>query len=153
MAKSTSEIFTGFEGSNNELIPLLQNIQDEYGYLSEDSMSDVGKFLRIPLSKVWATATFYTQFRFKPIGDKHVMLCRGTACHVKGAPRILDELELKLGIEEGETSKDGEFSLESVACIGACGLAPCITINEKVKGRLTPKMVGKLFETKEGRDK
>ncbi len=95
----------------------------------------------------------FTQFRFKPIGKKHIMLCRGTACHVKGAPRILDELELHLGIGEGETSSDGEHSLESVACIGACGLAPCITINEKVNGRLTPKMVSKIFEPKDGRDK
>jgi len=153
MSKNTEEIFSAFQGTKNDLIPLLQNIQDEYGYLSEASMAEVGGFLRIPLSKVWATATFYTQFRFKPIGNNHVMLCRGTACHVKGAPRILDELELKLGIEEGETSEDGEHSLESVACIGACGLAPCITINEEVKGRLTPKMVAKLFENKDGGDK
>ena len=150
MAKSTKEIFSSFKGTNDDLIPLLQHIQEEFGYLSEESMKEVGDYLRVPLSKVWATATFYTQFRFKPIGDKHVMVCRGTACHVKGAPRIMEELETQLKIGEGETSSDGEYSLESVACIGACGLAPCITINEEVKGRLTPKMVEKIFVDKEG---
>lgn len=152
MTKTRAEIFSDFNGTEDDLIPLLQKIQDSFGYLSKDSMMEVGRFLRIPASKVWATATFYTQFRLKPIGEKHIMLCRGTACHVKGAPRILDELELKIGLSEGETSSDGEYSLESVACIGACGLAPCIMINEDVKGRLTPKMVGKLFEDKERRD-
>ena len=151
MAKSTQEIFSSFKGRKDDLIPMLQSIQEEYGYLSEESMEEAGNYLRIPLSKVWATATFYTQFRFKPIGEKHIMVCRGTACHVKGAPRIMEELESQLDIEEGETSADGKHSLESVACIGACGLAPCVTINEEVKGRLTPKMVEKLFvDKKEG---
>ena len=152
MTKSTADIFSDFNGTEDDLIPILQKVQENFGYLSQHSMMDVSRFLRIPTSKVWATATFYTQFRLKPIGEKHIMLCRGTACHVKGAPRILDEIELKLGITEGETSSDGKYSLESVACIGACGLAPCILINEDVKGRLTPKMVNKLFENKEGRD-
>ncbi|MDX1315314.1 MAG: NADH-quinone oxidoreductase subunit NuoE [Eudoraea sp.] len=149
MTKSTKEIFKGFKGTKNDLIPLLQHVQEEYGFLSENSMEEVAAFLRIPLSKVWATATFYTQFRFKPIGKKHIMVCRGTACHVKGAPRIMEELETQLSIVEGETSEDGEHSLESVACIGACGLAPCVTINEEVKGRLTPKMVEKILVPKE----
>ena len=149
MTKSTADIFSDFNGTEDDLIPILQKVQENFGYLSQKSMMDVGRFLRIPTSKVWATATFYTQFRLKPIGEKHIMLCRGTACHVKGAPRILDEIELKLGITEGETSSDGKYSRESVACICACGLAPCILINEDVKGRLTPKMVNKLFEDKE----
>ena len=153
MAKSTTEIFSEFKGTKDDLIPLLQHVQEVYGYLSEESMAEVGSFLRIPLSKVWATATFYTQFRFKPVGKKHVMVCRGTACHVKGAPRIMEELETQLKISEGETSEDGEYSLESVACIGACGLARCFTINEKVKGRLTPKMVEKVLESKKEGDK
>jgi NADH-quinone oxidoreductase subunit E len=153
MAKTTSEIFAAFKGSKNDLIPLLQNIQHEYGFLSEDSMKDVARFLRVPLSKIWATATFYTQFRFKPIGRKHIMVCRGTACHVKGAPRIMEEIENHLKISEGETSACGEHSLESVACIGACGLAPCVTINEAVKGRLTPKMVEKMIFDNRGGDK
>lgn len=153
MAKSTTEIFSTFQGTKNDLIPLLQRIQEEFGYLSVESMEDVGDYLRIPLSKVWATATFYTQFRFKPVGRKHIMVCRGTACHVKGAPRIMEEIESQLDITEGETSSCGEHSLESVACIGACGLAPCVTINEEVKGRLTPKMVEKILVDKKEGDK
>ena len=139
------KVFEGFIGKKEELIPLLQKVQNMYGYLSEESMEQISDFTGVPSSRIHGVATFYTQFRHKPIGAKHIMLCRGTACHVKGAQRILDELELKIGITEGETSSDGEYSLESVACIGACGLAPCILVNEDVKGRLTPKMVGELF--------
>lgn len=150
MDQNNETDFTSFCGKPEELIPLLQLVQYNRGYLSEQSMAEVGSFLGIPLSKVWATATFYTQFRFKPTGEKHIMVCRGTACHVKGAPRIMEELETQLNIIEGETSADGKHSLESVACIGACGLAPCITINEAVEGRLTPKMVEKVLVDKEG---
>ena len=108
-------------------------------------MSAIARFAGIPESRVYAVATFYAQFRFTPIGKKHVLVCRGTACHVQGAPRILDELERQLGIKEGETTADMEYSLESVACIGACGLSPCIMIDKKVEAKLTPKKVAELF--------
>ncbi|MFC1650432.1 NAD(P)H-dependent oxidoreductase subunit E, partial [Candidatus Latescibacterota bacterium] len=99
----------------------------------------------VPASRIYAVATFYAQFRFTPLGRNHVTVCRGTACHVNGAPRILDEIETILGITDGETTEDMEYSLETVACIGACGLSPCIIMNRKVVAKLTPKKVAKLF--------
>jgi NADH-quinone oxidoreductase subunit E len=130
-----------------DLIPILQRIQAEFGYLPEEAMIKVAESTGLTESKVFGVASFYAQFRFTPIGRNRVMVCRGTACHVKGAPRILEELERVLGIKEGETTPDLEYTLESVACLGCCGLAPCITINKDVHGRLTPKEVREIFAT------
>jgi NADH-quinone oxidoreductase subunit E len=127
------------------LIPILQRVQQEFGYLREEDLLRIARFIGVPESQVFAVATFYAQFRFTPIGKKHVMVCRGTACHVRGAPRILQEIERQLGIKEGETTPDLEYSLESVACIGACGLSPCIMINKKVAAKLTPKKVAQVL--------
>ncbi|MFZ4398689.1 MAG: NADH-quinone oxidoreductase subunit NuoE [Bacteroidales bacterium] len=148
MNENLEKIFSYFKGNEEELIPLLQKVQEEAGFLSEKTMNKIAKFLNIPKSKVYGVATFYAQFRFKPKGKHHTMLCRGTACHVKGAPRILEEIENILGIKEGETSSDLEHSIESVACIGACSLAPCITINDKVHAALTPQKIEGLFKKK-----
>ncbi|MCX6231752.1 MAG: NADH-quinone oxidoreductase subunit NuoE [Bacteroidetes bacterium] len=148
MSEYLNHIFENFKGSEEELIPILQKVQEEAGYLSVNAMHEISRFLRIPRSKVYGVATFYAQFRFKPKGKKHIMLCRGTACHVKGAPRILEEIENNLGIKEGETSEDLEHSIESVACIGACSLAPCITVNDKVHADLTPQKIEDLFKKK-----
>ncbi len=145
MNKNLDDIFSAFNGSPEELIPILQKVQLQNGYLSEESMTEIAKFTKVPKSKVHGVSTFYAQFRFKPKGKNHIMLCRGTACHVKGAPRILDEIEKQLELKEGETSVDHEYSIESVACIGACSLAPCITINDKVEADLNPQKVEKLF--------
>lgn len=148
MPQKYHKIFKKFEGKEEELIPILQKTQEEIGYLSEESMYAIAKFLKIPESKIYGVATFYAQFRFKPKGKNHIMLCRGTACHVKGAPRILEEIENNIGIKEGETSADENYSIESVACIGACSLAPCITLNDKVHANLTPKKIEDLFKKK-----
>jgi NADH-quinone oxidoreductase subunit E len=129
-----------------DLIPILQKIQAEFGYLPGEAMARVAESTGLTESKVFGVASFYAQFRFTPIGRNRVMVCRGTACHVKGAPRILEELERVLGIKEGETTPDLEYTLESVACIGCCALAPCIMVNNKdVYGRLTPQKVSDTF--------
>ncbi len=107
---------------------------------------EIARFTRVPISSVFGVATFYAQFRFKPRGETHILVCRGTACHVKGAPRILEEIENQLGIKEGETSVDRKYSIESVACIGACSLAPCVMVNGKVEANLTPQKIRKLFK-------
>lgn len=138
-------IFTNYQGKSDELIPVLQAVQHQFGYLSEENMIAIAKFLKVPESRVYAVATFYAQFRFSPIGRKHIMACRGTACHVKGAPKILDKIKTHFGIGENEVTPDGEYSLETVACIGCCGLAPCIMINDKVEAKLTPKKIAELF--------
>ena len=138
-------ILSKFEGKEEELIPILQETQAEFGYLLEEALLDIARFVGVPESKVYAVATFYAQFRFTPIGRNKVTLCRGTACHVKGAPRILDEIERHLGIKEGDTTPDMEYSLETVACIGTCGLAPTLVINNKTYGRLSVKGITKIF--------
>lgn len=147
MEKELQEIFLSFDGKKADLIPLLQKTQENLGFLSEDAMLEIAKFTRVPEAKVYAVATFYSQFRFSPIGKKHIMICRGTACHVQGAPRILDEIERHLCIKEGETTDDGEYSLETVACIGACGLAPTMVINKDTHGRLNSKKVAKILKS------
>ena len=140
-----SDVFSSYAGREDELIPILQAVQQQFGYLSEEAMLAVARFTRVPESAVYAVATFYAQFRFTPIGRQHVTVCRGTACHVRGAPRILEAVEKQLGIKEGETTADLEYSLETVACIGACGLSPCIMTNKKVEAKMTPRKVTELF--------
>ena len=145
MKPRIEDIFDSYEGKEEELIPLLQKVQNEHGFLSDDSMEEISRFTRVPLSKLYGVATFYAQFRFTPKGEKHIMLCRGTACHVKGAQRIEEEIEKHTGIKVGETSEDLAYSSENVACIGACSLAPCIMVNDSVEANLTPKKVEKIF--------
>ena len=151
MEAQLNAILSSFEGRRHELISVLQHVQREFGYLREDAMLEIARFVGVPESRVYAVATFYSQFRFTPIGRRHVMVCRGTACHVRGAPRILREFERQLGIKAGETTPDLGYSLETVACIGACSLSPCIMINKKVEANLTPKKVVKLLR-KAGED-
>ena len=148
MTERLDAVLSRFGGTEDELIPILQAVQGELGYLPEDAMMAVAEFTRVPESRVYGVASFYTQFRFTPIGRQHVMVCRGTACHVRGAPRILEEVERTLGIKEGETTEDLEYSLETVACIGCCGLSPALMVNGKVVAKMTPKKVRKLFGEK-----
>ena len=146
MKKRLKTILDNFEGKKEEIIPILQDVQVEFSYLPEDAMLEVAKFTGVPSSRVYAVATFYAQFKFNPIGKNHVVVCRGTACHVRGAKRVLEEIERQLGIKEDQTSKDLKFSLETVACIGACGLSPCIVINGKVYAKMTFKKIAKVFK-------
>ena len=148
MEKSLKTILAPYKGKRDELIPILQRVQEEFRYLSEETMLEVARFLGIPESKIYAVASFYAQFRFTPIGRNHILVCRGTACHVRGAARILEEVERQLGIKEGETSDDLEYTLETVACMGCCALSPCIMVNGKVKAKMTPKKVAELFAKK-----
>ena len=147
------KIFTSYKGASEELIPLLQDIQKEMGYLSQEAMLETAYFLGIPESRVYAAASFYAQFRFKPRGKNHILVCRGTACHVRGAQRIIEEIENVLGIKEGETTPDLEYTLDTVACIGCCGLAPTLMINKEVKAGMTPEKVRKLFKKRNSQGK
>ena len=152
MEYSLSRILSSYKGAQDELIPVLQRVQAEFGYLPEEAINEVAEFCRVAESKVFGIASFYAQFRFAPLGRTQVTTCRGTACHVRGAPQILDELKRQLGIEEGETTPDLEYSLETVACIGCCALAPCLVINGKVEAKVTPKRVKELFAAKKKED-
>ena len=140
------EILKSHPGSKRDhLIPILQEVQEKVGYLSEASVVQIGRHMRIPASKIYGVATFYNQFRFQPKGKYHVMLCRGTACHVKGSAKLLDEAIRLLGIAPGKTSRDKLFSLEIVACMGACGLAPVININGEFHAKVNPKKLAKII--------
>lgn len=139
-----------YEGRPHELIPVLQDVQQAFGYLPEPEMRDIARFLGLPDSRVYAVATFYEQFRFTPPGRNKIVVCRGTACHVRGAQRIREELERRLGIKTSETTEDLEYTLETAACIGCCGLAPAVVINETTYGRLTPAKIGRILDEREG---
>lgn len=129
------------------LIPILQEVQDAEGYLSKEAVSKIGKQLDLPSSKIFGVATFYNQFRFKPLGKYHIQVCRGTACHVKGSLAVMDRLKRELKVEAGDTTSDGLFSLEVVACIGACGLAPVIAVNGEYHANLVSDDIPKILES------
>ncbi len=117
------------DAGRDSLIPILQEVQEQEGYLSREAVVKIGEHLNLRASKIYGVATFYNQFRFQPLGRYHIQVCRGTACHVKGSLALLERLQRELAIDPGETTRDGLFSLEVVACIGACGLAPVISVN------------------------
>ncbi|MDR1758602.1 MAG: NADH-quinone oxidoreductase subunit NuoE [Bacteroidales bacterium] len=129
------------------LIALLQEIQETEGFLSEEAIVKTGQKLGIPTSKIYGVATFYNQFRFEPQGKFHIQVCRGTACHVLGSLTVLQELERLLKVKAGQTTRDGLFSIEVVACIGACGLAPVININGTFHANMTPEKLENILET------
>jgi NADH-quinone oxidoreductase E subunit len=134
------------KAGRDSLIPILQAVQEDQGYLSEDAVVSIGRHLRIPASKVFGVATFYNQFRFQPKGKYHVMVCRGTACHVKGSLKGLEMVTKLLKVEPGKTTRDKLFSLEVVACMGACGLAPVVNINGQFYAKVTPMKLQRIIE-------
>lgn len=134
-----------FGRTRSALIPILQEVQNTYGYLSREAVILIGKHLDLPASKIYGVATFYNQFRFQAPGKFHVQVCRGTACHVKGSLAVLDAFRRELKIEPGAVTRDGLFSLEVVACIGACGLAPVIAINGEFHANVDSDMVRKIL--------
>ncbi|OGF55003.1 MAG: NADH dehydrogenase [Candidatus Fraserbacteria bacterium RBG_16_55_9] len=143
------EIFAGRRGEPAEVIPLLQAAQERLGYVPREALRVIARFTGVPESKVYGVATFYAQFKLTPMGRHHVMICRGTACHVRGGARILTAVKRELNLEEQQTSPDMKYTLETVACIGACALAPCLVVNKKVYGRLNPQKATAIFTQKE----
>ena len=140
-------ILQEYKGAKRDsLIPMLQDIQEVEGFLSENSIVKVGNILHLPTSKIYCVATFYNQFRFQPNGKYHVQVCRGTACHVLGSSTVLKEIEKKLKIKAGQTTRDGLFSIEVVACIGACGLAPVISVNGQFFAKVTTDSLTEIIE-------
>ncbi|MGZ7120301.1 MAG: NADH-quinone oxidoreductase subunit NuoE [Methanobacterium sp.] len=149
MKKSLKEILSSYKGEKSELITILQDIQQNFGYLSEESIMELSKFLRVPESEIYGVATFYSQFRFSPIGRNHIMVCTGTACHIQGSKQIVDGIERHLDIKKGEATEDLECSLETVGCLGCCALALCAMINEEVKSKIELKDIKKIFPKSE----
>ena len=128
------------------LIPILQEVQECQGYLSREAVTRISKHLNLPATKIYGVATFYNQFRFHPKGKYHFMVCRGTACHVKGSSRVLEMAQKILKLKPGQTSRDRLFSLETVACMGACGLSPVMNLNGEFYAKVTPQKLVKIIQ-------
>ncbi|MBS3873491.1 MAG: NAD(P)H-dependent oxidoreductase subunit E [Firmicutes bacterium] len=143
-----SAIFSRYEGTRSDLVPILQDTQSLLGYLPVESLNEISSFLSVPLNQIYGVATFYSQFYFTRQGKNQIKVCCGTACHVKGAPRLIESFEQQLGIKCGTTSDEYEHSLQKVACFGCCSLAPVAMINEEIFARLTPEKVGRLIAEK-----
>lgn len=139
-------ILDRYKGTKGALIPVLQEAQNAYGFLPKDVLAYIAQKLNIPVSQVYGVVTFYSQFHLKPRGRNIIRVCQGTACHVRGAKAVLKALEDELKLSPGQTSADERFTLETVACLGACGLAPVMMVNEDTHGRLTPENVCKVLE-------
>ncbi len=146
MNQQLEETLTRYKGERGDLIPLLQEVQTRFGYLPEEAMQGIAKFLRLPESTVYGVCTFYAQFKLTPTGRHTIKVCRGTACHVRGVNRILEEVENQLSIKPGETTSDLEYSLETIACFGSCALAPVMVVDETVYGKMTPAKVTKILQ-------
>ncbi len=144
--RSIGEVIARYPAQREHLISILQEVQEEYGYLSRDSINQISQYLGLPSSKIFGVATFYNQFRLNKPGRVQIAVCRGTACHVKGSLNLLDSVRTLLDIEPGQTTKDGLFSLETVACLGCCSIAPVIMANGKFFGRLEKKTLESLVE-------
>jgi len=143
-SKSIDEVIREHPPTREHLISILQDVQEVEGYLSKQSIHRISEYLNLPPSKIFGVATFYNQFKLNKPGKIQIQVCRGTACHVKGSLNLLDSLKLLLGIEVGQTTRDGLFTLETVACLGGCSIAPVITANGKFFGRLDKKKLEEL---------
>ncbi|MHB8157646.1 MAG: NADH-quinone oxidoreductase subunit NuoE family protein [Desulfocucumaceae bacterium] len=144
--EKSREILARQDSSKGSLIPVLQKIQSVLGYVPQEAMQEVASHFKVPAVDVYGIVTFYNQFRLTPPGKHQVKICMGTACHMKGAGIIMESWERVLGIKVGETTPDREFSLERVACVGCCTLAPVAVKDEVVQGKMTPtKVDGLLF--------
>jgi NADH:ubiquinone oxidoreductase subunit E len=141
-------ILTEYGRERDNLIPLLQEVQEQFQFLSSEAVQAVAAHLELSENDVYGVATFYAQFRFVPPGLHHIKVCEGTACHVRGSDRILEAISRSTGLEPGQTSEDGQFSLERVACFGSCALAPVVVVDNKVYGRMTSARTQKLIEDK-----
>ncbi len=139
-------VFEKHRGEEGALIPVLQEAQEIYGYLSEELLAAIGKRLHIPLSRIFGVVTFYAQFYTTPRGRYTVRVCRGTACHVRGGKNVLKAVQQALGIGEGETTPDFKFTFETVACLGACALSPVLLVNKNYYGKLTPAKVEQVLK-------
>lgn len=139
--QQVQEILKPFQKERGSLIPILQEVQARFGYLPREAMVEVSRVLRLPDTEVYGVATFYNQFRLTPPGKHPIKVCLGTACHMKGGKLILEAWERELGVKVGETTPDREYSLERVACIGCCAMAPVSVVNGNIQGRVTPTRV------------
>ena len=141
-----SEILNKYVQDKSNLIQILNEVQDYYGYVPEKAQVAISNYLNMPMAEIYGVVTFYSRFTLKPKGKYHIAVCLGTACFVKGSENVLERAKERLGLDVGETTADGKFSLEATRCVGACGLAPVFTVNEEVYGKATVKMMDEVLD-------
>ena len=152
-----AEIALSTDGyDRSTLIPMLQGVQEKFGYVPKEAISEIAQELRVSTSEIFGVLTFYAQFRLNPVGEHMVKICRGTACHVRGAPLIIDAVDTELGLTDGkDTTDDLKFTVEKVACFGACSLAPVVIVDEDTKGNITPdqarRMIRKIIKAEKAK--
>jgi NADH:ubiquinone oxidoreductase subunit E len=147
VTEKLQSIVERYKSGKSSLIAVMQDISQEYGYLPEDVLQEVSRLIDVPISIFYSLATFYSSFRLEPIGRKHICVCVGTACHVRGAAKIVETVERDLQIKAGETSMDGDYTLETVNCVGACALGPLVTVNGEYHGKMDQKKVTRLIKS------
>ena len=153
VAKETNEILQKFTNDKDNLISILNEIQEKFGYIPKTSQLEISKYLKIPMAEIFGVITFYSRFSLEPKGKYNISVCLGTACFVKGSQAILDRLKERLQIEEGQTSADGMYSIDTTRCVGACGIAPVFTVNNEVYGHATVKKLDEVLDELEKLEK
>ena len=149
--KELEQILSKYTNDKSNLIQILNEVQEKFGYVPTIAQEEIAKYLGIEVAEVYGVVTFYSRFTLKPKGKYAISVCMGTACFVKGGEQILERVKQKLGIEEGQTTEDGKFSIDATRCIGACGLAPVFTVNEEVYGKATPQKVDEVIKEYQNR--
>ncbi len=153
VAKETNEILQKFTNDKDNLISILNEIQEKFGYIPKTSQLEISKYLKIPMAEIFGVITFYSRFSLEPKGKYNISVCLGTACFVKGSQAIFDRLKERLHLEEGQTSADGMYSIDTTRCVGACGIAPVFTVNNEVYGHATVKKLDEVLDELEKLEK
>lgn len=143
------EIMSKYTAEKDNLIQILNEVQEKYGYIPKKAQLEISEYLNIPMAEIYGVITFYSRFTLEPKGKYNISVCLGTACYVKGSQKILDRLKEKLQIEEGKTTADGKFSIDTTRCVGACGIAPVFTVNNEVYGKATVKKLDEVLDNLE----
>ena len=138
-----------FKGEKGDLIPVLQRVQQKVGYLGPDDIKTISRWLKISENEIYGVATFFAQFRFHPPGEHHIKVCLGTACHVRGGEQVLDTAKERLGIDIGETTPDGKYDIERVACLGCCALAPVVALDDKIYSQMSVLKIQRILDGQE----
>lgn len=144
--EEVQEIMNKYKVEKDNLIPILNEIQEKYGYIPKVAQLEISNYLNMPMAEIYGVVTFYSRFTLEPKGEYNISVCLGTACFVKGSQKILDRLKERLQLEEGQTSNDGKFSIDTTRCVGACGIAPVFTVNDEVYGKATVKKLDEVLD-------
>ena len=151
--KDMAEILEKYTDKKDNLIAILNEVQEKYGYIPKVAQMEISKYLEIPMAEIYGVITFYARFTLEPKGKYNISVCLGTACFVKGSQAILDRLKERLNLEEGKTSEDGIYSIDTTRCVGACGIAPVFTVNDEVYGHATVKKLDEVLDELEKLEK